>query len=346
MQPLDLQVIKQALVWLEQGQTVWLCTVLSTWGSAPRSPGAMMVCNPQGQCVGSVSGGCVEEDLIERISQQQFSQPVTEYLYGGALAERHPDSPSLLMHSATRVQLPCGGQLQLLIERLLPTPDTLQHLREVAAALQGEGTRIRQINRFSGQRQLIPADSCGPVISTQPQTIQIRIAATRTLIIAGLSAVSILCAEFAEALGYQVVICDPREEYFHLMPASRNWLRPVLPWSYIRQHGKVHADTAIVALTHDPKIDDMAMIAAVNTEAFYIGVMGSSRTSAKRAERLSRIGKLSPLQLERIHMPVGLAIGSKTPAEIALAVMADIVAHRNGENIMYTLEKASEKQFA
>lgn len=122
----------------------------------------------------------------------------------------------------------------------------------------------------------------------------------------------------------EVIVCDPREEAHAGFDVADVQLRKELPSQFIAADG-CHRATAVVALTHDPRINDLAMIEAVRTPAFYIGVMGSQRTSAVRAERLRRIGGLSEADIARLHMPVGLALGSKTPAEIALAAMADIV---------------------
>ena len=135
---------------------------------------------------------------------------------------------------------------------------------------------------------------------------------------------SVVCAQFAQALGFEVIVCDPREEAHAGFEVPGVEVRQELPSLFIAADG-CHTATAVVALTHDPRIDDLAMIEAVRTPAFYIGVMGSRRTSAARAERLRRSGGLSEAEIARLQMPIGLALGSKTPAEIALAVMADVV---------------------
>ena len=151
----------------------------------------------------------------------------------------------------------------------------------------------------------------------------IRVGPALRLIIAGISAVSVACADFARTLGFEVIVCDPRKEMRSYFDVHGVDVRDILPSLFIASGG-CHCATAVVALTHDPRIDDLAMIEAVRTPAFYIGVMGSRRTSTQRAERLRRSGGLSEDDVARIHMPIGLALGSKTPAEIALAVMADI----------------------
>ena len=156
----------------------------------------------------------------------------------------------------------------------------------------------------------------------------LRLAALR-LLIAGLSPVAEFCAGFAAALGFEVIVCDPRPELTGGFRMAGVELVKLFPATYIAQGG-CHAATAIVALTHDPRMDDLTLLEAVRTPAFYIGAMGSRRTSEKRMERVQRIGGIGQQDLERIHAPIGLKLGSKTPAEIALAVMADIVRVSNG----------------
>ena len=139
------------------------------------------------------------------------------------------------------------------------------------------------------------------------------------------------CAHFARALGHEVIVCDPRPEMCEGFSVDGVAVVPQLPSTFIAAGG-CHAATAVVALTHDPRIDDLAMIEAVRTEAFYIGVMGSRRTSDARATRLLRSGGLSQADIDRLHMPIGLDLGSKTPTEIALAVVADIVRVYHGKS--------------
>lgn len=319
MQQLDLQVIEQALEWSDEGQDVWLCTVLATFGSSPREPGSWLVATGDGRHAGSLSGGCVEEDFLARLRDGVFSEPVSQLRYGG------PDGPD-----GPQVRLPCGGLLDVLIERLQPGQHTLEHLTQLHKALTGQQPLIRMVS-LTGAMAGVHADSgLGPRVETGPQgNWKLRVGPAARLIIAGISPVSEACAQFAQALGFEVIVCDPREEALAGFTLPGVSVKPVLPSRYIAE-GHCHEATAIVALTHDPRIDDLAMMEAVRTEAFYIGVMGSMRTSRARAERLQRIGGLDDQQIARIHMPIGLNLGSKTPAEIALAVMADIVRVRKG----------------
>ncbi|WP_417660822.1 XdhC family protein [Pseudomonas sp.] len=323
MQHLDLQVIEQALAWAQSGETVWLCTVLATFGSSPRGPGSWLVARSDGRHVGSLSGGCVEEDFLERLQDGEFVDRIQVVLYGDAQGEPRE----------SRITLPCGGILKVLIERLPANSMTLDQLETMQSALRGQRHLIRCVNLSSGETRFDVDDGLGPRVVEQieREIVHLRIGPAARLIIAGMSPVSASCAEFARTLGFEVILCDPREEAFAGVDLPGIEVKHILPSMFISAGG-CHAATAVVALTHDPRIDDLAMMEAVCTSAFYIGVMGSLQTSKLRAERLHRIGGLSAEQISRLHMPIGLNLGSKTPAEIALAVMADIIRVQRGRS--------------
>lgn len=317
MHHLDLQVIERALKWANEGLTVWLCTVLKTFGSSPREPGAMLVACSTGEYIGSLSGGCVEEDFIDRLQSGDFDKPVQQIRYGGE-------------DSAASVRLPCGGSLDVLVEQLSPTAENLTHLEVMHATLLGRQSLSRSISLPDGRKRFNPATLTEPAVAFDTISVNIRIGPALRLIIAGISSISSPCALFAQSLGFEVIVCDPNEDARKNFGVAGVEVQAVLPSVFIASGG-CHANTAVVALTHDPRIDDLAMIEAVRTEAFYIGVMGSQQTSQQRAERLLRSGGLTDAQLARITMPIGLNLGSKTPSEIALAVMADIVRLYRGK---------------
>ncbi|WP_104203329.1 XdhC family protein [Billgrantia saliphila] len=326
MQHLDLEVIESGIRWSRAGETVWLCTVLATYGSSPRAPGSLLVARRDGRCAGSLSGGCVEEDFLSRLQAGDFQAPLQVVRYGESSDDQQ------------RLKLPCGGILEVLIERWPATPDTWQHLAALQEALHGQQRLIREVDLTTGEVDLqtddppasVGSDKGRPRVERENERVRIRIGPSLRLVVAGVSPASVACAEFARILGFEVVVCDPRKEEIEAFSVAGVELRPVLPSMYLADVG-CHASTAVVALTHDPRIDDLAMIEAVRTPAFYIGAMGSRQTSAARAERLLRSGGLSREEIARIHMPIGLDIGSKTPAEIALAVMADIVRIYHGK---------------
>ena len=326
MQNLDKHVISQALQWLHNGEPIWLCTVLATFGSSPREPGSLMAATPDGKHVGSLSGGCVEEDFLQQLGDGRFQKPVERIRYG---AEGNMGN--------NRVTLPCGGSLDVLIEKLAPTPANTEHLQNLLATLDGQAVKTRRVmlddSKESSATSLLHGQPQSERVWLDPDErfVDIRVGPVSRLIIAGVSSVSIYCAEFALAMGFEVIVCDPREEAWANVNVPGIHAEYVLPSLFIAAPDACHHATAIVGLTHDPRIDDLAMIEAVNTPAFYIGVMGSHKTSQTRAERLQRTGGLTAEEVARIHMPIGLALGSKTPAEIALAVMADILRVQRGK---------------
>ncbi|MBF7955066.1 XdhC family protein [Rahnella victoriana] len=319
MQHLDNQVISQAAGWLAH-QPVWLCTVLATYGSSPRAPGALMAATRDGHFCGSLSGGCVEEDFLQRLAAGDYLQASQVVRYGeGGLTPN--------------IALPCGGALDVLIEYLPATTGSVDYLQKMGMALAGHYALSKTLTLPAACDHLALTDyQHGTQVIHDGNTVTLHLAAAPRLLIAGLSAVALYCAEFASALGFEVVVCECRDDVLeNFLPALKTDIRleKQFPAKYLEQQG-CHANTAIVALTHDPRMDDLTLMEAVNTPAFYIGAMGSQRNSARRRERLQSIADFSHEDVARVHAPVGLAIGSKTPAEIALAVMADIVKHKNG----------------
>lgn len=320
MQPLDSKVVEQALHWCDEGHDFWFCTVVSTFGSSPRAPGSWLIARQDGAHCGSLSGGCVEEDFLARLQDNTFKGRINRIRYGA------PDGPN-----NPRVTLPCGGVLDVLIEHWPASSASREHFLALQSALSGDGPIARVVSLETEDIHLEPESELGARVTeeTDRARLRLRVGPVSRLVIAGLSPVATACASFAHSLGFEVIACDPRPEEVRHFNLADVTLQQELPSVFIAREG-CHRATAVVALTHDPRIDDTAMMEAVKTDAFYIGVMGSMKTSEKRRERLVRIGGLTEQQIRRIHMPVGLNIGSKTPAEIALAVMADIIRVRQG----------------
>ena len=318
MQHLDISVLNQSLSWLEQ-QPVWLCTVLRTYGSSPRSPGALMAATADGRFCGSLSGGCVEDDFLQRIGAGEYraASQIVRYGEGGL-------TPG--------IALPCGGVLDILVEYLPAGEASATYVAKMLEALNGHFALQKRLEVGQPCRHLEVTDFADVTqVEINEQEITLHVAAAPRLLIAGLSSVALYCADFAQSLGFEVVVCENRPEALgnfvgQLKPGIT--LLKQFPANYLEQQN-CHANTAIVALTHDPRMDDLTMMEAVNTPAFYIGVMGSQKNSAKRLDRLQNIAELSSEELKRIQAPIGLKLGSKTPAEIALAVMADIVKRKN-----------------
>lgn len=323
MQSIDIYVINQAAKWIKQ-QPVWLCTVIETYGSSPRPPGGMMAITATGQVSGSLSGGCIEEDLLQRIAGGEYRAASTLIRYGDGNI-----SPS--------VALPCGGILTVLIEHLPSDNESAAYLQKMVEAVNEHSALQKHlvIGQPCTSLTLIKHSCITQVIYTEQQ-ILVQFAAPFRLFIAGLSSVALYCADFAHSLGFDILVCENRPDALANFAAQLKpgvTLLKQFPANFLEQQS-CHLNTAIVALTHDARVDDLTIMEAVNTPAFYIGVMGSHLNSARRLERLQRVADLSPAQLERIHAPIGLPLGSKTPAEIALAVMADIVKRKNETGVV------------
>lgn len=319
----DQAIFQQVHRWLGNAQSVWLCTVLSTWGSAPRPAGSLLACTAKGDVIGSLSGGCVEDDLLQRICQGEFVSPVVRIRYGATPEE------------ADRLRLPCGGVLDIAIEQLLPTPENVAVVATIVCALDA-----RQCIRFSrdfmaGIRSADSTASGQPVLSVQESPAGDLLALDQwigpqyRLLLIGISEVSRAVAQMALLLDYDIMVCDPREKARARWDVAGVLLLAQMPDDAVRHHGDDPC-CAILALTHDPRIDDMGLMEAFHTRAFYIGAMGSLKTSRQRRERL-RLLDVSEQQLQRLHAPIGLDTGSKTPAEIAVSILAELTAVRAGK---------------
>lgn len=319
--------------WLQQGERAALATVISTWGSAPRPAGAVMAINAHGGLVGSVSGGCVEGAVITA-AQEVMKSGIPQYLHFGVQDEE-----------AWEVGLACGGEIDIFVQpaepalfaELLPRlkadqPMTLSTVIKGPAAgaqtlADANGKPLVQI----GQAPSAHNDFRAARVTEGEQEIFVNpLAASPTLMIIGASHVAVALVTLAQAVNFSAIVIDPRrafanpERFAHANELIQSWpaaafeSRPITPF------------TAVASLSHDPKIDDPALTIALRSQAFYVGALGSSRMQARRRERLLAAG-FSEQELARLHAPIGLPIGAKTPEEIALAIMAEVVqAYRKG----------------
>ena len=309
----DIQVLSAVRRWAEAGHRFTLATVARTWGSAPRPAGAWMALREDGQVQGSVSGGCIETDLIERVLNGKF-EPATPFVlkYGVTLDE------------ARRYGLPCGGTMELVIE---PQPD-LAALKELGERI-GRGELARRTVSIDHTGNTITSSSARDVLSWDGRTLSTLHGPAWRLLIIGAGQTSSFLAQMARALDYQVVICDPRSEYAAEWNIPGTRLMSCMPDDAVIELN-LDPHSAVVALTHDAKLDDMALLEALKSPAFYVGALGSSINSERRRERLLQYFDLSRAEVERMHGPVGLPIGSRTPPEIAVAVLAEMTAVRHG----------------
>jgi xanthine dehydrogenase accessory factor len=326
MDSVDLQVLKSAQAWLRGGHRVVLATVVETWGSAPRPAGALLAVRDDGQVAGSVSGGCVEDDLIDRIRKQELAGDRPELTVYGITKEE-----------AARFGLPCGGRLRIVLE---PLAGAVAWLDELLARVSKRELVLRELALDTGAVRLAAA-SRADTMSFDGAVLRSVHGPRWRLLIIGAGQLSRYLAQMALALDYSVVVCDPREEY------SDGWDVPGVDFSRgmpddVIVELNLDSHSAVVALTHDPKLDDLALIEALKSAAFYVGALGSRSNTAKRKKRLTEFD-LSQAELDRLHGPVGLRIGSKTPPEIAVSILAEMTAVRHGVPLQTVGTKESKE---
>jgi xanthine dehydrogenase accessory factor len=311
MDSLDLKVLAQARDWRREGHGVWLVTVLETWGSAPRPPGALLAMRDDGLVVGSVSGGCVEDDLIDRVRKGERVATPSLIAYGVTKEE------------AARFGLPCGGNLRLVQEPLSETG----WIDEVLDRTARHELVARILDLGSGRVRIEPA-ARGQAFAFDGKTLRALYGPRWRMLVIGAGQLSRSLAQMALGLDFEVVVCDPREEYHLTWDVPGTTFSKAMP-DDLAIEMQLDPHTAVVAVTHDPKLDDLVLLEALKSPAFYVGALGSRGNTAKRKQRLA-LFDLSATEIERLHGPIGLDIGSRTPAEIAVAILAEIIAVRNG----------------
>ncbi|GAA5315662.1 MAG: XdhC family protein [Candidatus Pelagadaptatus aseana] len=310
MQSTQLEVLNGILSALERGAEATLISVAQTYGTSPRPVGALLAITSDQQIFGSVSGGCIEEDLIEKLIAEPPSQPYIQ-LYGETAEERY------------RFGLPCGGTMKLVVEPMVDRDEILR----LIDAIERRDILVRSLDLSTGQSQLQQGCNTASAQLKDNQWINV-FGPLYQLVIIGAGQTSEYLAEMALTLEFKVHICDPRPEYHRHWPVKNCLIHTEYPDDTLSKIG-IDARTAIVALTHDPKLDDLALITALGSEAFYVGALGSVRTSDNRRQRLRQHFDFSEQALAQLHAPVGLDIGSKTPPEIALSVLAEVTAIKN-----------------
>jgi xanthine dehydrogenase accessory factor len=314
MDSVNLDVLRNAIVWIGAGLPGTLVTVVRTWGSSPRPEGALLAVSGDGLLVGSVSGGCIEDDLLERLQHAPPARP--EVVIYGVSAEQ-----------TRRFGLPCGGTLQLVLEPLHGD----SRLDQVLAHIERGELVARRLHLADGSAELI-AEVPDTAVVFDGTTLVSAFGPRWRLLIIGAGQLARYLAGFALALDYRITVCEPREEYRASWSVADTTLSSEMPDDVVLAM-QPDQRTVIVAVTHDPKLDDLALIEALKSDAFYVGAIGSRANSSKRRERL-KLFDLSDADIDRLHGPVGLPMGSKSPPEIALAIMADITARRNGVELV------------
>ncbi len=309
MKSADLEVLTHALQWLKDGYKAHLFTVVQTWGSAPRLPGAILVVREDGHLVGSVSGGCIEDDLADKARNRVLPKTASVMEYGISRDE------------AQRFNIPCGGRLQIVVE---PINDVAQ-LLPLVQALEVRKLMKRSVNLKTGQVKLIQVLPEG-LPKIDGDWFHTYFGPQWRLLIIGANQLGSTLASMAQVLDFDVLICEPRQEIrdeWHVEGVT--WVEGMPDDVVLEINPDAH--TAIVALTHDPKLDDMALLEALKSDAFYVGALGSHKNQEKRRERM-RMFDLNELEIATLRGPVGLQIGSRTPAEIAIAILAELIQVR------------------
>src|SRR5512140_3976493 len=325
MDSVDLEVLKRSTEWLDAGRRVLLVTVVKTWGSSPRPPGAMLAVRDDGLVEGSVSGGCIEDEIVGRIRHDGFTATRCDVVTYGVSADE-----------ARRFGLPCGGTIQLVLEPLAAGSGIDALLAEISA-----GRLVaRRLDTATGTTELAPASAAAGLAFDGRVLTTIHGPRSRLLVI-GASQLSKYLAQIAVGLDYQVTICDPREEYSETWDVPGVTLVRTMPDDTV-QAMQLDERCAVVALTHDPKLDDLALMEALKSPAFYVGALGSRANNLKRRDRLSQFD-LSDEQIARLHGPIGLYIGSRTPPEIAVSILAEITAVKNGVALPDAVRVATAK---
>ena len=316
MDNVDLTVLRQVQQWHEAGHGVVLGTITRTWGSAPRPPGSSVAIRDDGLVAGSVSGGCIEDDLVTRAKAGALTSGRPEVVRYGIDAD-----------TAHRFGLPCGGTIELVMEPV----QTATRLPELLDAL-GAGRRVRRVMTLATGAVTLEDSLGSEELSLDELTLVTTHGPRWRMVLIGAGQLTQYLADMARALDYELFVCDPREEYATGFKLPGATLLRDMPDDVMRNL-RPDAHTAVIALTHDPKLDDLALMEALDSDAFYVGAIGSRINQAKRRERLAEHFGLTASQLDRLHGPVGLKNGARTPPEIAVSILAELTAVRYGYDI-------------
>lgn len=326
MENLDVMVLRALLAWRLAGRRALLATVVRTWGSSPRPVGSIMALCDDGAVVGSVSGGCIEDDLIYRFTRAYASDGAA----ASSEAQQIPSGPpqavkyGITADEAHRFGLPCGGTLELLLE-FDPEAESLQAL--VAQLAQGQ--LVQRIVRLADGAVTLQASAAPSDLVLTATELRNTFGPEYRMLMIGAGQLSEYLATMALFNGFAVTVCDPREEYRGAWSVPGVTVVSDMPDEVVAAF-KPDRRSCVVALTHDPKLDDLALLEALQSDAFYIGAIGSRRNNAARHQRMVDYLDQTPQTLARLRGPIGIFIGSKTPPEIAVSVMAEILAVKNG----------------
>jgi xanthine dehydrogenase accessory factor len=340
MENLDVTVLRQLRDWRLNGQRALLATVVRTWGSSPRPVGSIMALCETGAVVGSVSGGCIEDDLIDRFTKAYAGNAWNS----GQGADRAIPSgaPQFIKYGisadeAHQFGLPCGGTLELLLEF---DPDAAL-LAELVSALEAGRLMLRSVAIASGQ--VTQSEASAPQeLSVSPTHLRSTFGPEYRMLLIGAGQLAEYLATMALFNGFAVTVCDPREEYRGAWSVPQARLVTEMPDDVVKAF-RPDRRSCVIALTHDPKLDDLALLEALQSQAFYIGAIGSRRNNALRHARMKEHFEQTDESLARLRGPIGIYIGSKMPSEIAVSIMAEVLAVKNGVKLPREMEVALAK---
>ena len=326
MENLDLTVLRHLLQWRRSDQRALLATVVRTWGSSPRPVGSIMALCETGAVVGSVSGGCIEDDLIYRYSRANAptgAQPAAGITHDIPQGPPERVTYGVTADEAHRFGLPCGGTLELLLE-FNPDADMLAAL--VQALSEGRLMQ-RDTELATGTVTLRPCDKPAG-LSDDGVTLCNTFGPEYRMLLIGAGQLAEYLSTMALFCGFAVTVCDPREEYRNGWTVAGVALAQGMPDDVVREFNVDHR-TCVIALTHDPKLDDLALLEALESEAFYVGAIGSRRNNEARRARMIEHFEQTEDSLAPLRGPIGIYIGSKMPSEIAVSIMAEVLAVKN-----------------
>jgi xanthine dehydrogenase accessory factor len=334
MENLDVMVLRTLRDWRQAGKRALLATVVRTWGSSPRPIGSIMALAEDGAVVGSVSGGCIEDDLIYRHTQAYSGKEPGHQIPAGP--------PSFVKYGvsadeAHRFGLPCGGTLELLLE-YDPDGDTLDHLVQALES----GKLMRRTVRIADGAVTLAEAQAPQELSLGGGVLANTFGPEYRMLLIGAGQLTEYLATMALFSGFAVTVCDPREEYRGSWNVPGAKVVSDMPDDVVLSFNPDRR-SCVIALTHDPKLDDLALLEALRTEAFYVGAIGSRRNNEARQQRMVEHFGLTAAELQRLRGPIGIYIGSKTPAEIAVSIMAELLAVKNGVTLPRDMEVAQAK---
>ena len=334
MENLDVMVLRTLAGWRTAGQRALLATVVRTWGSSPRPVGSIMALCETGAVVGSVSGGCIEDDLI-----YQFTQAYS----GNDTSKAIPSGPpgfvkyGITADEAHRFGLPCGGTLELLLEY----DADAAALNALVTALEAGQLMQRTVRLADGAATLAPS-SAPAELNLSALELTNTFGPEYCMLLIGAGQLTEYLATMAIFSGFAVTVCDPREEYRSAWSVAGVTVLSSMPDDVVIAF-RPDRRSCVIALTHDPKLDDLALLEALNTDSFYVGAIGSRRNNDARHQRMAEHFSVSQAALARLRGPIGIYIGSKTPPEIAVSVMAEVLAVKNGVVLPRDMEVAQAK---